>query len=42
MNIDDPLAIRPKATNWEEPAKTIDDNAKAPYIERSLLCDKVP
>lgn len=42
MKIDDPLAIRPKATNWEDPAKTIDDSANAPYIERSLLWDRVP
>ena len=42
MKIDDPLAIRPKATNWEDPAKTIDDKANAPYIERSLLWDRVP
>ena len=42
MNIDDSLAIKPRATNWEEPAKTIDDSAKAPYIERSLLWDRVP
>ena len=42
MKIDDPLAIRPKATNWEDPAKTIDDSANAPYIERSLLWERVP
>ena len=42
MNIDDSLAIKPRTTNWEEPAKTNDDSAKAPYIERLIFWDRVP
>ena len=42
MNISDSLAIKPRTTNWEEPAKTNDDSAKAPYIERLIFWDRVP